>query len=97
MRYVVASVAIAIAIAGCDTGFGSVCDETSPAVAHARSLSQDQLADVYGEMFSLRDEALRAASDGRVESPHVMEYGAFGWRTVTRSRRTETTHWLLSI
>ena len=57
---------------GCDgdpySGFGSICTEGHPAVAHARSLSEEQLSFLYKEMFRLRKE-----NEGK-----SIEYGHFG-------------------
>jgi hypothetical protein len=57
---------------GCDgdpySGFGAICTEGHPAVAHARSLSQEQLALLYSEMFRLREENMESR----------VEYGRFG-------------------
>ena len=60
-------VAAAFLLVGCDpySGFGAICSEGHPAVARARSLSQEQLSFLYAEIFRLR------AENG---APSMMEY-----------------------
>ena len=64
-------IAAAFLLAGCDpySGFGSICSEGHPAVARARSLSQEQLSFLYAEIFRLR------AENG---TPSMIEYSKFG-------------------
>jgi hypothetical protein len=66
---------VAVILSACGSGFGSVCDEHHPAVAHARSLSPAQLEVVYSEMLRLRDQALLAREEGR--DPYVA-FGPYG-------------------
>ena len=50
----------AFLFASCDSdpysGFGAICTEAHPAVTHARSMPQEQLAFLYAEIYSLREK-----------------------------------------
>ena len=45
-----------LAIAGCTSG--SYCDESSPSIAKARALSQDDLAQIYGFVTAIEEPKL---------------------------------------
>lgn len=62
--------AAVLGLVACDpySGFGAVCTEGHPAVQRARSLSEDQLAFLYSEVYRLRRE----------NGPMGAEYGTSG-------------------